>query len=43
LAALGTRIRLRLPLEPLHRDHLIDYMHHALEQGINRDTPYLFS
>jgi type II secretory pathway predicted ATPase ExeA len=36
LAALGTRIRLRLPLEPLHRDHLIDYMHHALEQAGGR-------
>jgi len=33
LASLGTRIRLRLPLEPLHRDHLLEYLHHALEQA----------
>jgi len=33
LASLGTRIRLRLPLEPLHRDHLLEYLHNALEQA----------
>lgn len=33
LASLGTRIRLRLPLEPLHRDHLLEYMRYALEQA----------
>jgi type II secretory pathway predicted ATPase ExeA len=33
LASLGTRIRLRLPLEPLHRDHLLEYMRHTLEQA----------
>lgn len=33
LASLGTRIRLRLPLEPLHRDLVLEYLHHALEQA----------
>ena len=33
LVSLGTRIRVRLPLEPLSRDQLLDYLHHALEQA----------
>jgi general secretion pathway protein A len=33
LASLGTRLRLRLPLEPLHKDHILEYMRHALEQA----------
>jgi hypothetical protein len=33
LAALGTRLRLRLPLEPLHKDHILEYMRHALEEA----------
>ena len=33
LASLSTRIRLRLPLEPLHKDHILEYMQHALEQA----------
>jgi type II secretory pathway predicted ATPase ExeA len=33
LVSLGTRIRVRLPLEPLNRDNLLDYLHHALEQA----------
>jgi type II secretory pathway predicted ATPase ExeA len=33
LVSLGTRIRVRLPLEPLNRDHLLAYLNHALEQA----------
>lgn len=33
LVSLGTRIRVRLPLEPLSRDHLLFYLRHALEQA----------
>lgn len=33
LVSLGTRIRVRLPLEPLNRDHLLTYLNHALEQA----------
>jgi type II secretory pathway predicted ATPase ExeA len=33
LLSLGTRLRLRLSLEPLPRDHLLDYLDHALLQA----------
>jgi general secretion pathway protein A len=33
LVSLGTRIRVRLSLEPLNRDHLLFYLNHALEQA----------
>lgn len=33
LVSLGTRIRSRLILEPLAREHLMDYLNHALEQA----------
>lgn len=33
LVSMGTRIRVRLPLEPLSRDNLLDYLHHVLEQA----------
>lgn len=33
LVSLGTRIRLRLILEPLEREHLLSYLNHALEQA----------
>jgi type II secretory pathway predicted ATPase ExeA len=31
--SLGSRIRVRLPLEPLSRDHLLSYLNYALEQA----------
>lgn len=40
LVSLGTRIRVRLPLEPLSRDHLLLYLHHALEQA---GSPHLMT
>jgi len=33
LVSLGTRMRMRLILEPLSKEHLLDYLHHALEQA----------
>lgn len=33
LVSLGTRIRSRLILEPLHRDHLMAYLDHALDEA----------
>ncbi len=33
LVSLGTRMRLRLALEPLNKDYLLDYLHHALDQA----------
>jgi type II secretory pathway predicted ATPase ExeA len=33
LVSLGTRIRSRLYLEPLSKEHLLAYLHHALEQA----------
>lgn len=36
LVSLGTRIRSRLILEPLSKEHLMDYLNHALEQAAAR-------
>lgn len=36
LISLGTRIRSRLILEPLSKEHLMDYLNHALEQAAAR-------
>jgi general secretion pathway protein A len=40
LVSLGTRIRSRLILEPLAKDHLMAYPHHALEHTA---APHLMS
>jgi type II secretory pathway predicted ATPase ExeA len=40
LVSLGTRIRSRLTLEPLPRDHLLAYLNHTLEQAA---APHLMS
>ena len=33
LVSLGTRVRVRLNLEPLSRDHLLDYLEHTLMEA----------
>lgn len=40
LVSLGTRIRSRLILEPLHRDHLMAYLDHALDEA---SAPHLMT
>jgi type II secretory pathway predicted ATPase ExeA len=40
LVSLGTRMRVRMTLQPLGRDHLLDYLQHALSQA---GAPHLMS
>jgi len=40
LMSLGTRMRLRLILEPLHKEHLMEYLKHALNSAA---APHLMS